>query len=74
MGAETNLGTGELTYAWLGDERHHHLICRQCQQTIELDHRYLEELGEAIERDYGFSATVDHFAIFGLCADCRKKL
>ena len=22
--AETNLGTGELSYAWLGDERHHH--------------------------------------------------
>ena len=69
--SETNLGTGELSYAWLGDERHHHLICRECQQTLELSHEYLAELRAAILDDHGFDATVDHFAIFGLCRECR---
>ena len=71
--AETNLGTGELSYAWLGDDRHHHLICRECHRTSELEHRYLEELRGAIQRDYQFAATVDHFAIFGFCSDCHQK-
>lgn len=69
--AETDLGTGEASYTWLGGERHHHLICRECGGVIELSHHYLEDLREAIRRDHGFEATVDHFAIFGVCAACR---
>ena len=70
--SETDLGTGELSYAWLGPERHHHLICHGCQRTIALDHQYLQPLQRALRDDFGFDATVDHFAIFGLCRRCRR--
>jgi Fur family ferric uptake transcriptional regulator len=68
--SETDLGTGELSYSWLGDERHHHLICRECNATIELGHASLAQLRTAILEEHGFEATVDHFAIFGLCRHC----
>jgi Fur family ferric uptake transcriptional regulator len=71
--SETDLGTGEASYAWLGDERHHHLICRECQVTIELGHASMEELRTAILLEHGFEATVDHFAIFGRCRECAAS-
>ena len=70
--SETDLGTGELSYSWLGPERHHHLICHRCGKTIEMDHRYLAPLETSLRQDFGFTATVDHFAIFGFCGSCDK--
>ena len=52
-----------------GGLRNHY--CFECDGVIELEHRYLERLQVALKRDYGFDATVDHFAIFGLCRGCQ---
>lgn len=71
--SETDLGAGELTYAWIGDdEPHHHLICHQCRGVIELDHRYLEPLDRRLRADFDFQPSLQHFAIFGLCRPCRE--
>jgi Fur family ferric uptake transcriptional regulator len=72
--SETHMGTGDATFEWVGEERHHHLICRRCNQVTSLDHRYLEQLGERLEHDLGFRADIDHFAIFGLCQECQRAL
>ena len=69
--SETDLGTGELTYAWLGSNRHHHLICHHCNEAIELGHDYMKTLQKRVMRDFGFSAAIDHFAVFGVCRTCR---
>ena len=69
--SETDLGTGELTYAWLGTDRHHHLICHRCGGVIELGHEHMRSLQQTVMRDFGFAAAIDHFAIFGICKDCR---
>lgn len=72
--SETDMGTGETTYEWVrAHGRHHHLVCRQCNATVELDHRYLEDLGAEIFEETGFKPDLDHFAIFGLCADCQAR-
>lgn len=70
--SETDMGQAEATYEWMELERHHHLICQQCGETRSLDDRYLSALGEALLRDLHFDASLDHFAIFGLCARCRN--
>ena len=71
--SETDIGGGEYQYEWLDQERHHHLICRQCESVTLLDHRYLEDLGAEVLDDYGFQPDIDHFAISGLCRDCLAK-
>ncbi len=68
--SETDMGRGESKYEWIEQERHHHLICRNCDRVTLLDHKFLENLGTEILDDYGFKADIDHFAIFGLCSDC----
>ena len=72
--SETHMGANDAAFEWVATERHHHLICRQCEHVSELDHRYLENLGAQIRDDVGFRADLDHFAIFGLCRVCQKAL
>ena len=59
-------------FEWVAPERHHHLICRRCDDVTQLDHHYLEEVGDQLAHDLGFRADLDHFAIFGLCAECQR--
>ena len=68
--SENNITGGEAEYEWLHQNRHHHLICRECGNLTRLDHSYLASLGTEVLEDYGFRADIDHFAIFGLCAGC----
>ena len=68
---ETDMGGGDLTYEWVSDGRHHHLICESCGNVAELDHAYLARLGDALLADLGFAADLHHFAIFGRCRACR---
>jgi Fur family ferric uptake transcriptional regulator len=72
--SETHMGGGDAAFEWVGAERHHHLICRSCNGVTLLDDRYLEELGARITRDLAFRPDLDHFAIFGLCAECKRNL
>ncbi len=68
---ETQMGDDNATFEWLGPEPHHHLICRQCDRVTLLDHGNFTALASAITQETGFRPDIDHFAIFGLCAECR---
>ena len=69
--SETDMGVGDTAYKWVARAgRHHHLICRRCGAVGSLDHHYLEDVGAEILSESGFRPDLDHFAIFGLCADC----
>jgi Fur family ferric uptake transcriptional regulator len=72
--SETHMGGGDATFEWVGPERHHHLICRNCDHVTQIAHKYLDRLGTEIEKATGFRADMDHFAIFGLCAECQRDL
>ncbi len=72
--SETHMGGGDTAFEWVGAERHHHLICRNCNGVTLLDHEYLEGLGRQISENIGFRPDLDHFAIFGLCAACQASL
>ena len=66
-----DLGQGCAQFEIVTGAPHHHLICQGCGQVMVLDHSYLAAAAEAIHRDFGFDPIFDHFAIFGLCSDCR---
>lgn len=68
---ETDLGEGRVRYHPAGKGRHHHLVCQECGETVDLDETALLPIKENLLRDYGFSADLSHLAIFGRCAACR---
>lgn len=69
----TQLGEGRVGYELAGEEPHHHLVCRQCNGTIELPHSMLRQLFSQADADYDFSIDMNHISFFGLCAYCRDQ-
>lgn len=72
--SETDLGGGVRHFELLDDGRHHHLICRQCGQMLELDDEQVQPLREGIRKQYGFAVAIDHLALFGVCSYCEAQL
>ena len=68
--SETNMGSGDTEFEWIGKDRHHHLVCRSCDEVIALDNTYLDSLATALHDELGFQADLGHFAIFGICRTC----
>jgi Fur family ferric uptake transcriptional regulator len=71
--SQTDLGRGCAEFEIVTDRPHHHLLCQGCGRVIDMDHSYLAPVGRAIREDLGFDAVFSHFAIFGLCRQCRPK-
>jgi Fur family ferric uptake transcriptional regulator len=68
---ETDLGGGRFRYHPANKGHHHHLICRRCGTTIDLDESLLAPLEKALLREHDFVAELSHLAITGLCSRCR---
>lgn len=70
---KTEMGIGCIVYHPLEKGHHHHLICRECGNIINLDESVLNPLQESLLRDYQFTADLHHLGIMGLCAGCKQK-
>lgn len=68
---ETDLGRGQLEYEYVGESRHHHLVCTGCGGRAEIADEVLAPLASTLRERYHFAARLDHFAIFGLCQACQ---
>jgi Fur family ferric uptake transcriptional regulator len=51
---------------------HVHLICARCRKGDELSLAEAARLKALIEKHHGFEPDLSHFAISGLCRDCRQ--
>ncbi len=71
LATATDMGAGDVLFEWAPEEPHHHLICSSCGDVVQLEHSYLTCLSGRIESDFGFEPDLHHFAIFGLCSECR---
>ncbi len=69
---ETDLGEGRVRYHPAEKGHHHHLVCRDCGRTNDLDESVLAPLESALLREYSFIADLRHLAILGHCVSCRK--
>lgn len=67
----TDFGQGCVTYEIHQHPHHHHLVCRKCNKITEIDETVFASVEKALRADYGFTADLDHFAIFGLCRKCQ---
>lgn len=61
---------GEASYRRCSDSHHHHLVCRECGRTVEVEGPTVERWTRAIAADHGFSAVSHTLEIFGTCPDC----
>jgi Fur family ferric uptake transcriptional regulator len=65
---------GESLYRLCGQSsrHHHHLVCRECGRTEEIEGRAVERWAAQMAADHGFS-DVDHTVeLVGICASCSS--
>lgn len=53
---------------------HHHLVCRRCGWTVEVDGPAVERWAEAVGSEHGFTEVTHTLEIFGTCAECAAHL
>lgn len=62
---------GEALYrACTTDAHHHHLICRNCGRTVEIEADAVEEWAHEVAAANGFSNASHVVDVFGECATC----
>ncbi|MGF6822828.1 Fur family ferric uptake transcriptional regulator [Microbacterium sp. ZKA21] len=52
---------------------HHHLICRSCGLTVEIEATEVEAWAQRTAALHGFTEAAHVVDIFGLCTPCAKK-
>ncbi|MCW4385770.1 transcriptional repressor [Salinibacterium sp. SYSU T00001] len=65
---------GESLYrACVTDRHHHHLICRNCGRTVEIEAEPVEAWAHSVAAEHGFSEPEHIVDVFGLCAECSAR-
>jgi len=52
------------------DAHHHHLTCRTCGRSVEVEGRAVERWAEQVAAEAGFTDVGHTVELFGLCPDC----
>jgi Fur family ferric uptake transcriptional regulator len=65
--------TGESVYRRCSTQHHHHLVCRNCGFTVEIQGGEVEVWATNIAVAHGFSDASHTIEIFGVCGDCARR-
>lgn len=63
--------TGEVLYRQCEQPaHHHHLVCRRCGRTQEVEAPQVERWARSVAAQYGYTDIDHEVELFGLCAEC----
>ena len=61
---------GESVYRQCSNSHHHHLVCRACGRTVEVEGPAVERWASRVAEEHGFSDVSHTLEIFGVCSSC----
>ena len=61
---------GEAVYRRCSGSHHHHLVCRGCGRTVEVEGPAVERWTRSIAAEHGFADVSHTLEIFGTCPAC----
>jgi Fur family transcriptional regulator, ferric uptake regulator len=53
-----------------GDTHHHHLVCKGCGETVEIEGGAIEKWAKSMAEEHGFRDVGHTAEIFGICSKC----
>ncbi len=63
---------GEVLYRRCSTGHHHHLTCRRCRRTVEVDSAAVERWAREVGNEHGFGDVEHVIEVFGTCRDCAE--
>ncbi len=60
----------EAKYRRCSSTHHHHLVCRSCGATVEIEGPTVERWADAVASEHGYADVSHTLEIFGTCANC----
>ena len=63
-------GDGEAVYRRCSTGHHHHLVCRSCGATVEVEGPTVESWTRSVATAHGYSDVSHTLEIFGTCGSC----
>jgi len=65
---------GEIVYRRCESaDHHHHIVCRQCGTTAEVESPEVERWADRVASAAGYSEVSHTVEVFGLCTTCMRK-
>jgi Fur family ferric uptake transcriptional regulator len=64
---------GEALYRQCSTGHHHHLVCRDCGRTVEVEGPAVEHWADRVAAAHGFSDVSHTLEIFGVCGGCASS-
>ena len=61
---------GEALYRRCGSGHHHHLVCRSCGKTVEIEGPAVERWADRVADEHRFTDVSHTLEIFGTCSNC----
>lgn len=62
---------GETAYRLCSDSHHHHLVCRSCGRTVEIEGPAVETWAAQVAAEHGYADVSHTLELFGTCPDCQ---
>lgn len=62
---------GESVYRRCSNSHHHHLVCRSCGRTVEVEGPTVEHWAASVAAQHGYTDPTHTVEIVGTCSDCR---
>ncbi len=66
-------GDGEATYRACSAGHHHHVVCRSCGKTVEVEGKAVETWAEKVAREHGFVDVAHTVEVVGTCRQCAAR-
>lgn len=64
---------GEIAYRRCSTSHHHHLVCRSCGATVEVDGPVVERWTAAVAMEHGYRDVAHTLEIVGTCRGCIRS-
>lgn len=66
-------GDGEQAFRRCSTGHHHHLVCRDCGRTVEIEGPAVERWAASVSAAHGFTDVAHTLELFGRCAQCGAE-
>lgn len=65
--------SGEAVYRRCSSGHHHHLVCRRCGATVEVEGPAVERWARGVAAEHGFGDVGHTVEVFGTCPACAER-